>query len=152
MTTYFVPANATHLAYLPERFREHSDLDNIADRSEADVISAFIRFPHPMGWTARSYNPVGTEINADTGLTVYLSEYEVDADDADLDFALAMARTIADVIAWRIRWEATNPLLQAESSDLGKSRTYRGSAASPFPPFWDSRLRPYDTREAGWGF
>ena len=46
-----------------------------------------------MGWTARSYNPVGTEINADTGLTVYLSEYEVDADDADLDFALAMART-----------------------------------------------------------
>ena len=151
MTAYFVVTNATHLSYMPERFREHSDLEFIASRAEADVIAAFTAFQHPYGYTARTYNPAGTEINADTGLTVFLSEYEEDAADADTNFADAMARTIADVIAWRIRWEATNPLVSAESSDLGKSRSYRVSALSPFPPTWDSRLRPYDTREAGWG-
>jgi hypothetical protein len=149
MTTYFV--KATHVTYLPERYREHSDLDNIASRVEADVISQYTKFQHPLGYTARTYNPTATEINSDTGLSVFLSEYEVDADDADTNFADAMARTIADVIAWRIRWEAANPLLSAESSDLGKSRTYRTTAISMFPPNWDSRLRPYDTREAGWG-
>lgn len=152
MTTYFTHTNEPDLALLPERYRGYSDLENIAAQVEADVISRFTDFNQATGYTRRSYNPASTEINADTGLAVFLSEYEADASAADVNFADAMRRTIADCIAWRIRWVNSNPLLAGEStSESGKSRTYRQQAFSMFPPSWDWRLKSYDTRERGWG-
>ena len=152
MTTYFTHNTEADLALLPERYRGYSDLENIAAQVEADVISRYTDMNQPWGYTRRSYNPASTEINSDTGLAVFLSEYAADASAADTNFADAMRRTIAEVIAWRIRWVNSNPLLEGEStSESGKSRTYRQQAFSAFPPHWDWRLKPYDTRERGWG-
>lgn len=159
MTAYFVSTDESDLAYLPEWARSRSDLDWFASQVEADVIRAYTRqlndewdwyrvnqSVYPVPIPRRPYEVLGAREG------VFLYGFKVDASDADVDpyLKVAMKRTIAEVVVWRIRQVNVDPMLSSEASEKGKSKTYRGGANASFPPEWDRWLRNFSEVEPNW--
>lgn len=165
MAPYFDSANAAHQALLPTPQQGASALSDVAELAEADVINHFTRRAPAVvyGVAVASTHPAapfesvvvtgtGEATLVGTDRYVYLRGYRQDASDAEVDpdLKVALRRTIAEVIAWRLRQWGQNPLVQNEAAQPGASRTYRPELLHPFPPGFDRWLLPFDTRLTSW--
>ena len=135
MASYFVSAEDSVL--LPKAVRGAEDLDQLALLVEADVINEFTQEPQP--------GDLEPAVELDSYRFVYLRDYAVDADDAGAALKLALKRTIALVLAWRLRQDVMNPLLTS-GGGKAKSETRVANHQEPFPMHWDRFLRPFDSR------
>lgn len=164
MATYFDSGSDT--ALLKSGHRTHSDLATVAAVAEADVIGKYTERPPEVLYTARIGNNVNglatgavgrfedvssaglPETSTAPELRVYLLGYKTDSAHADVDPQLrtALKRTIADVINWRLSLLTKDAAVESASDDK-KSRSYAVNAQDDFPPDWDKRLIPFDSRE-----
>lgn len=156
MATYFDTQEQADQNLLPPEFRGAADLANVAVEAEKDVIEQYTDRAHAWWYTARvMINEGGTpeSVNANLSMYVFLRGYKADAAHAavDPDLKDALKRTIAAVIAWRLRQRNADPLVASQSSADGKSTTWRDSAVFLFPRGFDRRLRRFDLREPVWG-
>lgn len=161
MTTYFDATQEADRALLPQAQRGYQDMANIAPLVEADVIALYTDVPQPGSYEPGAPNAQvnenpGEDIStSSTGvqLRVYLKGYKVDASLADANLRLALKRTIAEVIAWRIQQRVGGePGLQSASGDGSKSKGFRERAEDAFPVDWDRWLRPFAAGRAPWGW
>lgn len=172
MTTYFSTTN--DLALLPPGMRADGELANVAALAEADVIGYFVSDPPYWLYTNQlglqgffdASLGVGEDITNQSApasavvpqVRVYLRGYKADASHADVDpnLKLALKRTIAEVIAWRLwQWKQLEPGVSAASGLDGgaqKSRAFRATAEDRFPTDWYRWLIPYDSRPVLWGY
>lgn len=147
---------------------------NVAALCEADVIGYFTADPpyflytnqlglqgflDASGGMGEDVTNQGAPSNAIVPqLRVYLSGYKVDASNAAVDpnLRLALKRTIAEVIAWRLnQWKSIEPGVASTSgTDAGapKSRVFRATAEDRYPPDWTRWLYAYDSRPILWGW
>ncbi len=141
---YFDVNEATHTALLPDSIRGGSELTNVAADAEAEVIAAFTD-TRP---SASSLDCVQLLDAAGDGIGRYvcLKGYTTDPDDAEQNLATAMRRSIAAVIRWKWPQRNREPSLASESTDMGKSRTFRSDSEAPIPAGALRWLMPYDTR------
>ena len=174
MTSYFDPTSAADRNLLPPSLRGHQELANAAALSEADVIGYYTQDPPYFLYT----NQIGLQgfFDASWGtgeditnpsappsaivpqVRVYLRGYKVDASDASVDpnLKLALKRTIAEVLAWKIaQWTSIEPGVAVSTGTEGntpKSKTFRMTAEDRYPPDWTRWLYPYDSRPIIWGW
>ncbi len=146
--TYYDTTSATHKALLPLHQRDNTDLAAIALKAEKDIIEYFTREGGSPGTST------STELTDDDGnglgIYVYLNEYTLDPEAADGRFADAMIREIAEVIRWQIITAKQDPTLSVEGSGVGRSKTYRPSSNTMFPPEFPRYLTPYTTMPKAW--
>ena len=165
MASYFDHTKTDHLALLPPDIRKHGEIPTIAVLAEADVIGHHTDAPPYLNYTARHaqlndgivpMETVGEDVSASANvqLAVYLRGYKADADHADVDpnLKLALRRTIAEVIRWRLNQWVRDQALTSSSDGGGKSRSYADYMKDAFPPRWDRWLRPFRSDEPCWGF
>lgn len=172
MTSYFDTTNDKTL--LPPAYRNHAELANVAVLAESDVIGYFTEDPPYWLYTTQLGLQGFLDASSGTGedvtnlsapasaivpqLRVYLRGYKVDASHANVDpnLKLALKRTIAEVIAWRLnQWTVIEAGMQSVSGQEGgvpKSKSFRPGAEEAFPPDWTRRLYPYDSRKLPWGW
>ena len=124
---YFDASDNAHKALLPTDLRGRSDLADLAAVAEADVLDAFTRYDEAA--------------EADV---VDLRGYDSDPEGAEASLASTLRRTIANVIRWRAALWDREP---AASMEVRGSRTksYKGSSDSDFPPNWRRPLRRFET-------
>lgn len=166
MATYFDATKQEHLELLPKTLRSDEMLKEVAAQAEADVIGMFTEGAPYTNYTDREAQlqdgivhteVVGEEITA-VGLPsgavvprlyVYLRGFKADASHANVDpnLKLALRRTIAEVIRWRLMQWKRELGIQASSDSIGKNRTYHEDVRSAFPPGWDRWLRPFKSDE-----
>lgn len=142
---YFDVADDDHKALLPDSIRGGAELENVAADAEADVIAAFTDTCP----SASSLDCVQL-LDADgdgIGLYVCLKGYTTDPAEAEQNLAAAMRRSIAEVIRWKWPQRNREPSLSAESTDMGKSRTFRSDSEVPIPASALRWLVPYDSRK-----
>lgn len=176
MASYFDPTAQKNL--LPPAIRNDPEVANLAPVCEAAVIGWYTMRPPYFFYTAASVANVsqwiwpstegggGEDITAQgqpltavvASLRVYLTGYKVDSSDPNVDpnLKIAMQYTIADVITWNMpRWKSETAGVQAESSagptGPAKSRTFRPYSESTFPPDWNWRLEPFNSKPVTWG-
>ncbi len=137
MATYFDTDVEEHRNLLPSDVRSHSELDNVIDQVENDII---------LFYTERS----------DSVFYVRLYGYlDADPDDVKSKFETAMRITIAAVAAFRLRNYNADLGLKSESLD-GYSYTRHDSALSGsipsrlWPKAWNSLLQMFDIRTRKW--
>ena len=173
MATYFVVATDT--ALLPPGIRAHAELANVAALAEADVIGAYTDDPAYFLYTTQLGLQGFLDVSIGRGeditnqsapstavvpqVRVYLKGYKVDSADANVDpnLKLALKRTIAEVIAWRLNQWSGNiepgvAMSTGTDGSVPKSKSFRPTAEDIFPPGWDRWLRPYDTTQRLWGW
>ena len=172
MTTYF-DTTADKLM-LPPSVRNHTELANVAALVEADVLAYFTDDPPYFLYTnqlglqgffdaswgvGEDITNQGAPANAIVPqIRVYLRGYKQNPSDAAVDpnLKLALKRTIAEVITWRInQWTAIEPGVQSSAGQEGgapKSKSFRPGAEDAFPPDWIRWLYPYDSRKLIWGW
>jgi len=121
---YFDVTNPQHVALLPAEVREWSEVKDLAAAVEFDVIEKYTERERDTSYTASgtAWNVpdplvIGyrERVEVADGVHVYLRGYKVDASLASADFALAMRRAIADVLAWRVRRSRTTLAVSSES-------------------------------------
>lgn len=174
MTTYFDPNNTGDKNLLPPGMRSDSELANVASLAEADVIGYYTQEPAYFLYTNQlglqgffdaSFG-VGEDITNQIApanavvpqVRVFLRGYKADAADPAVDpnLKLALKRSIAEVIAWRLnQWKEIEPGVASSSgTDAGtpKSKTFRATAEDRYPTDWTRWLYPYDSRPQLWGW
>jgi len=153
MATYFTSTDAGDLKLLPESMRgATAELVNISAVAERDVIRTFTR--RESQFSILGFPTLAEVVNQNIGLVVFLAGYKEDADHADTDADLkqALKETIADVTSWRFKRTNRDAGIASESTDVGKTVTWRKKTASNFPPNFSWRLSNFDLREPAWGF
>lgn len=182
MTVYFDPTNEADLKLLPKGYRDHEDLPVVAPLCEADVIDFHTEVPsywwlatsqlgfiqYPWGWGGLE-NP-GTDVSAppsnsttNAKIRVYLKGYRADVNNTagtgstdplvDPNLVLALKRTIAVVIPWRLnQWTLIQPGVKSATTDVGKGIVFKDNGEDAFPPDWDRRLIVFRAGRAPWGF
>lgn len=150
MAPYFDWTDDNDLALLRKKSRESEDLETLAPQVEADVIEYYTTAVDPLlrGWYASPYR-AATQIETGSNRWVFLRGYTLDAADPTCDPALklAMKRTIATVIEWRLAQQHKDPLVQTAAGQQAATTTYRPDANDPFPLNWDRWLASFNTRE-----
>lgn len=150
MTAYFVPTATECLSLLVSAVRSHQDLEVIAPDAEADVIAHYTRQGTVDLLAINTLDPysIGRAYHLGDGVWVGLKNYTPDASSCtDAGLVLALRRTIADVINWRLAKRADAPHLQSVSTQAGTFKTPRRDAVDPFPPGdWPYRLKRWDLR------
>lgn len=166
MAPYFNPQTKADQELLPSAIRGDPELGRVAALAEADVIAYFTASPPYANYTVREtlaedgvtdVEVKGEDVSTSASgpqLRVYLRGYKADADHADVDpkFKIAMRRTVAEVIAWRIARERRELAVTSSSDGSGKSRSYAGNAQDQFPPEWTRWLQPFKSDEPLWAF
>jgi hypothetical protein len=153
VTAYFdASQGSADLGRVAESFRTHPDVPRVAADVEADVIERFTQaFPVLTQWVPPIWAdgiPAVTDLGDGRG--VFLKSYTVDAQACtDPAFVLAMKRTIADAITWRMYQEQRNPAEEAKAMG-GASVQFSRDQSEPLPRHWDRWLRNFDTREPAW--
>lgn len=138
-TPYFDVTVPAHLLLLPEAIRAASELPEVAEQAEADVLGA-----HSGTYCYED----AVELSDDSGVYVYLRGYAEDAADAPARLVAALRAEIADVIRWRLARSRRDPNVDSESAGE-RSTTYREDAEHAFPPDFGRRLRPFLVRPRG---
>lgn len=177
MAVYFDPNSTATRNMLPPSFRGDQELANAAALCEAMVIGYYTMNPPYFFYTAASVANVsqwiwpsterggGEDISNQNApvdanvpmLRVYLSGYKVDASDPRVDpnLKIALQYTIADVIAWTLnKWKVNEQAVQSSSGpSVGpgtRSRQFKAYSDEAFPPSWNWRLAPFDSRPVNW--
>lgn len=158
MTSYFVATSTSDILLVMRSFRSHGDLETVAAEAESDVIGHYTRrWPHaypytpfPLGWDFFGSGWAGRGFDLGDGAWVMLHNYVPDASSCtDASLVLALKRTIADVVTWRLAKYGTNYLLHKNQSAPGQRTDFRDDVREPFPPGeWEFRLKPWDLRDA----
>lgn len=148
MTTYFDPSSTDSLNLLPKSTRVHDDLAVVAADAETDVIAQYTRRA-PVSTEFVNVFYSGRGYYAGDGVWVALRNYLPDASQCtDASLVLALRRTIADVIAWRLG--KRNEALHVESvsqNGPGTFKKVRDEVVNAFPPGnWGYRLELWDIR------
>ncbi len=178
MAVYFDVTLAAIKNMLPPSARNDPELANLAPVCEAAVIAWYTMNPPYFFYTAASVANVsqwiwpsterggGEDITAQGQplsavvpmLRVYLAGYKVDASDPNVDpnLKIALQYTIADVVAWNLRhWKEDAGGVQSETATgpqgPARSRTFRPYHESTFPPDWNWRLEPFNSKPVTWG-
>lgn len=151
---YFNASDADDQRLLPPSVRASVESIDLAPVIEDEVIAFYTQvFDYPITPDRLRYR-TATQIGGTTSTRwVFLRGFTEDPNDADVDAALkiALKRTIARVIAWRVRQWRNDPILQSESTaDGAKAKTRRSGAWEPLPEGWNDLLEPFDTREPLW--
>lgn len=148
MTAYFDVNSTSSTDLLVKAVRTHDELATTAADAETDVVAHFSR-RYPSSGTFSDAFYAGRGYYAGNGVWVSLLNYLPDAASCtDAGLVLALRRTIADVVTWRLgkRGEA----LHVESQSALGPGTYkrnRPDFVNPFPPGdWPYRLRNWDIR------
>jgi hypothetical protein len=161
-TVYFDTTDATNcLALLNPDLRGSVTIPWLAGECEADVLNAFTKQFNPItyvGYPIAAVLPISfasTSVFTDlgNGLGVFLRGYTVDPTQCtDPLFVKAIRRTIAGVITWRWPQTQRDPQVkQASGAGSLSAGQKTWSSYDPLPPAWDRYLKPYDTRDIGWG-
>lgn len=161
MARYFDPDRAVDSALLPLESRDATDLDQIATEAEADTIGYYTRDITRMSVIVYDsiYSPSLTSTVEYTALGdtlgVFLRYYAADPSTLDLNdaevaaFKLAMQRTIATVISWRLLQGKINTIAIQETRE-GRHLIKSMIQIEPFPPNWTRYLEPYCTLPPQW--
>lgn len=160
MPRYFDPDRTVDLDLLPMESQDASDLNYFATEAEADVIAYFTRDLTSTGTTLwptvrapLAEAPVYTAVGDHLG--VFLRFYTVNPDDVDTAaadgaaFLLAMKRTIAAVVGWRILQSKMNTLAIQETRE-GRHLIKSMLQIEPYPPNWTRWLEPFSTLPPVW--
>lgn len=141
---------------MPSDIRDWPEVAEYAASVEFDVIEKYTERERDTSYTASGTawnvpDPVvisyRERVEISSGLYVYLRGYKTDASLASAEFALAMRRAIAEVLAWRVRRSRTTPAVSSETASGAASKSYTNEHHSNWPRGWQRWLRRYDTRE-----
>lgn len=171
-TPYFDVSNPALLNMLPPGLRSDAELPNAAAYSENMVIGWYTMNPPYFFYTAASVANVSqwiwpstergggediTNQNAPSGavvplLRVYLSGFKQDASDPNVDPNLKamLQATIADVTVWTLKRWRTLEIGVDSSSEQNRSKRFRPYSDDAFPPDWNWRLAPFDSKPVNW--
>lgn len=143
---YFDTGNSDHTARLHPEIRDHPELDNVARRTERDVIGRLSN----MRRTQRRYNTNTAvasdedifETTATSGVVAVGYPYDSSASDApDGEELEALLDAIADVISHRLLYLDED--YEARSEGIGGMSRTRGRWDQQFPEDWRSPLKPW---------
>jgi hypothetical protein len=158
---YFNLANQDCIALMAPEDLDATGIERIAEEAEASVIAHYTRdiagrwdIGRNITFSSGSvglpsldgYTPIGGS------LVVYLRYYCVDpanlgTTEAELAFLLAMRRTVAAVIQWRLLQETMN-IAAVQETRGGRHLIKDWWQREPFPWGWDRWLKPFDLRPA----
>ena len=153
MATYYDATNPDDLKLLPEALRDQSDLAEIAERVEAEVIAAY----EVSTYEACGSGAVDTAVNKLDPAAVKVADYRyvclrgyaVDAANADAGLAGALRKEIAFVLKHRL-WQSRREVGLKFSIDSDRQRQYRENAEDQWPTGFGFWLRNYDVRPVNW--
>nr|BDD43939.1 hypothetical protein 3 [bacterium] len=146
MATFFDTGNLQHLNLLHSEIRDHTELDNVVDSVEYNVLDYYKQRPSiPLTLETGREN-----LDTVNEIQVRLIDYnQNNPENSESDLQEALRRTIADVVSWVLRNYDNSQGVQ--SIQQGKrSITFIGPAPSwdTWPDGWNFRLRNFDDREA----
>lgn len=163
MTNYFDVTLDTDLALVPSSYRQATNLALLASEAESDILAYYTTLLEPASFAPLSQllewgqlwvvpSPVGQYVSLLDGRGVFLNQYTVDASlCASVALKLAMRKTIARVLVWRLNQETRDTSTQLESVVGRTFKNYVADHDAPFPRHWDRDLRQFDTRIPAWG-
>lgn len=153
MADFFDTSAQADLNLLHESIRTHSELDNVVDKVEWEIINAFTERDMQGLGTYQAFFEYENGNNPNSDLEVRLVGYDATTPaDSDANLKQAMRRTIADMASWALRnYTNSNNI---ESIRQGqRSVTYAGYVPvyNDWPPGWDRRLSNFDARFKQYG-
>lgn len=135
--------------YLPKDVREADDVQLAVDMAEGDVLESFTQ-AFPFTYVQRSQVTVAAwAIPAgayDLGDQRYLCLRGYDPAAMPSALAVALKRTIAEIVPHTLTRIRHNPVLASESGGK-QSRSFNSTLASPYPPQAFRWLRSFDIRQ-----
>lgn len=148
MADFFDVSKVADLNLLHSTVRDNSELGNVVDKAEWEIINAFTQRDMQGLGTYQAFFEYESGQNPNTDLEVRLVGYNSETPaSSDAGLKEAMRRTIADIASWSIRNYDNNNNVQSIKQGQ-RSVTYSGIVPvfNDFPQGWDRRLSNYDAR------
>jgi hypothetical protein len=154
MATFFNTESAQDINLLHRDVRGSSELDNMADRVEYEVIQFYKQRDMQGIATYQDFFRYEAGASPLTGIKVRLVGYnEADPEQSTAELKEALRRTIADILSYQLRNYETSDGIASQSQG-NRSITFASGRAitwRDFPHGWNLHLRNYDARIQGYG-